>query len=153
MYQSLADFGWRVNHVQRLISSCLQNLCSLDSAWGWGWGEMQPRCPLTPWVRQCQTAPTLTQVLTHSFLLPILYLGWTTNQSCITFGYLLNLRVQCHQGPYNTADTLGGLFEHVPDICLFHLWRFFFGKKTKLPALKLFLSAGLWGFPNYRMLE
>ena len=27
---AVANFGWRMNHVKRLISSCLQNLCSLN---------------------------------------------------------------------------------------------------------------------------
>ena len=44
------------------------------------------------------------------------------------------------------ADTFGGLFEHVPVICLFHRWDFFW--ETELQVLGLLSSsAGLIGFP------
>jgi hypothetical protein len=46
-----------------------------------------------------RTVPILSLVFTGNFLLPLLYLGHTTNQRSIPLGYLLNLLVQCHWSP------------------------------------------------------
>lgn len=40
----MADFGWKVNHVIRLISSCLQSLCYSD----FGGGDCSPTAPPSP---------------------------------------------------------------------------------------------------------
>jgi hypothetical protein len=77
-------------------------------------------------------------------LLLVLYFGCTTNERSIPFGYLLHPLVQGHHGPLLCSgvfiaeeddeigdkgsgdnkmvdvDTLAGLSEHVPEICLFH---------------------------------
>lgn len=44
--------------------------------------------------------PILTKVLTGNFLLLLLYLGCTTNQGSISFGYICNLLVLGHHGPF-----------------------------------------------------
>jgi len=44
--------------------------------------------------------PILDKVLTVNFLLLLLYLGCTTNQGNIPFGYLCNLLVLGHHGPF-----------------------------------------------------
>jgi hypothetical protein len=43
-----------------------------------------------------RTVPILTKVLTNNFSLLLLYLGCTTNQRSIPFGYLLHLLVEGH---------------------------------------------------------
>jgi hypothetical protein len=80
------------------------------------------------------------QVLTGNYFLLLLYFGCTINQRNIPYGCLLHLLVQHHQSPllclhslrswcsmrqmdrryYNSwyTGTLGGLFEHVAEICL-----------------------------------
>ena len=98
---------------------------------------------------------------THTHTHTHTHLGCTTNQKSFPFRYLQ--LVQCHQGSlvcflkswswrswysrrqgvrrYNNwcTDIFGGLFEHVPEICLFHWWRFFLVKfKTSSLGITLF---------------
>ena len=157
MYQSSADFqcldfSWRVNHVKRLISSCLQNLCPLDFAWGWG---DYSRAATSTWVRQCQTAPTLTQVLTCiSLLLIYVRSAWVVQLTRVVFH--LDIFSICWFAVIRGHAILRTPLEAFLNMSL-RSASFadanFVGRKAKLPVSKLFWSAILSGFPNYRMLE
>jgi hypothetical protein len=87
------------------------------------------------------------KVLTSNLIL-VLHLGCTTNQRSIPFEYLLIfwfmvIRVLLCTSPLSwrlvwdkgSGDLMyihtQGLFEHVPEICLFHWWSFFFYGKMK----------------------
>lgn len=86
----------------------------------------------------CQAVPIATEVLTGNFLLLLFHLGCTTKEGSIPFEYFLHLLVEGYQGPLlfpgvftaeevegegdNTSTdntTVGGLFEHIPVICLY----------------------------------
>jgi hypothetical protein len=109
-----------------------------------------------------QTVCILIQILTGNFLLLPLYLSCTTNHRSISFGYLLIhlfrfIRfLYCvfwrphswrsgwsrRGGSGNTTvvdvwtflEASLNLFEHVPEIGLFH-WGSFFLTKSKIPSL------------------
>ena len=110
-------------------------------------------------------------------MLLFLYLGCTTNQRCISFGYLLVQVIRAlifvlgsqnswrrwwsrRQGVrrYHNSwytDTLGGHCDHVTEICLLHWWSFFFwGGDTKQNLLFWDLHAmdyqDFWIMENWR---
>jgi len=107
-----------------------------------------------PNILDYQIVSILTKVLTGSSFVMASILGLKTNQTCIPLGYLLHLLVQSHQGPllcwwnrrqgarrHNSwhTDAPGGLFELVPEMCLFNCWSFL-PVKTKLAVLELLSS-------------
>ena len=118
---------------------------------------------------------TYTYVLTSNFLLLLLYSDCRTNHWSIQFGYLLHLLVQvirvlfcvfwslhswrswCHwwqmvriyQNDW-CADILEGLFDHVPEICLFQWWSFFLVQsKTSLLGITIPRCLIISGFLNW----
>jgi len=94
-----------------------------------------------------QLVPTLTKVLIGNFLLLPLHLVCTTKQRCIPCGHLISIcwfqvlfsvfpslhswwsrRQGVRRYHIWCTDTLRGLFEHGPKICLFHWWSFYLVK-------------------------
>jgi hypothetical protein len=107
----VADFGWLVNHVKKLlISSCLQNLCLLDFGFG-GYEGLQGYSPPPPrhWVRPC--IDRLCKYFPVLLLEPLYYRGLTSSSD-------IKLRGQTHG--HHTVKILGCVM--AISVCL-RTWR------------------------------
>ena len=113
--------------------------------------------------------PVLTWVFTSKFLVWLLWLGCAADQRsthlyvtlicwlrvvtvlfCV-FWSLCSWRCwrsrrlgfrRYHNGWH--TDTLGGLFEHICEMCMFHWWRFFSGKKQKTNSPQVIDYQDFW---------